>query len=179
MRLATSTHKIINNTWEKLWLKNPMSFPMINKVVIATWVASLHTRKWVKDFNEITSNIKFITWQHPHTVLSKISISNFKLREWMPAMLKTTLRKQKAYDFLYKVATIVMPRVRDFSWLSLKSFDWTWNYTLWLKSYSLFPELHPDNVTIDVWLQITITTNVTSNEHIKVLLEWCWFVFNE
>lgn len=154
-----------------------MQFPKIDKVIVAVWIWSLATRKWMKDFSEIEKNLHTITWQKNHMILSKKAISNFKLREGMPSMVKTTLRRQKAYDFLFKLANIVFPRVRDFAGMTDMSFDKNGWYTIWLKSYSLFPELHPDNISIDVWLQITITTNVQNKEHVKALLQWCGFVF--
>jgi len=93
-----------------------MKTPRLEKVIVAIWIWSLATRKWMKDFSEITGNLHAITWQKPVQILSKKSISNFKLRENMPSMLKVTLRKQKAYDFLFKTAKMVMTRVRDFNW---------------------------------------------------------------
>jgi large subunit ribosomal protein L5 len=83
----------------------------------------LATRKGVKDFSDLEQNLKVITGQTPHMVLSRQSISNFKLREGMPAMLKVTLRGQKAYDFIERMVTLVLPRVRDFSGLTPRKFD--------------------------------------------------------
>ena len=131
----------------------------------------------MKDFSEITGNLHAITWQKPVQILSKKSISNFKLRENMPSMLKVTLRKQKAYDFLFKTAKMVMTRVRDFNWFSEKSFDQQGSYTIGMKTYSIFPELHPDNISTDIWLQITIQTTSSSKKDTRVLLESIGFMF--
>lgn len=84
----------------QLGIKNINQVPMVDKVIVAIGVGSLHTRKWVKDFSEFEKNLALITWQKPSLVLSKKNISNFKLREGMPSMLKVTLRGKKAYYFL-------------------------------------------------------------------------------
>ena len=179
MKLLENTKKILTKIQKDLGIKNFFATPMIDKVIVAVGIWSLATRKWIKDFSEIENNLRKITWQKPYMILSKRSISNFKLRDWMPSMLKVTLRWQKAYDFLSKVAKIVLPRVRDFEWLLIKSFDKEWGYSFWLKSYDIFPELMPDDVNIEVWLQILITTTVKNKEHNKKLLEWLWFIFQE
>lgn len=179
MKITEETKKILTNVQKELHLKNPFMTPRLTKVVVAIGIWSLATRKGMKDFSEIQKNLQKITWQRPHMVVSKRSISNFKLREGMPAMIKVTLRRQKAYDFLTKVAKIVMPRVRDFAWLSKKSFDTQGWYNIWLKSYSIFPELHPDDISVDIGVQITIHTTTTDPKHNQKLLESIWFVFHE
>jgi large subunit ribosomal protein L5 len=83
----------------------------------------LATRKSLKDFSEFEKNLATITGQKARVFKSKKSISNFKLREEMPVMLQTTLRKQRAYDFLDRFVKLVMPRLRDFSGLSDRNFD--------------------------------------------------------
>ncbi len=161
----------------KLGIKNINQVPVVEKVIVSIWIGSLHTRKWIKDFSEFEKNLALIAGQKPTLVLSKKNISNFKLREGMPSMLKVTLRWAKAYHFLFKLMSIVLPRVRDFSWLSNKSFDSTGNYSLWIQSYELFPELHPDSITMSTGLQITIGTNCTDKTYTKALLQEIWFVF--
>lgn len=130
--------------------------PQVDKVIVAIGIGSLVTRKNLKDLSEIESNLTAITGRKPHIIKSKKSVSNFKLREGMPVMMKVTLRDQAAYDFLFKLMSIVLPRVRDFEGLSPESFDQSGNYSFGLPNYSLFPELHPDDVTIPVGIQITI-----------------------
>jgi large subunit ribosomal protein L5 len=83
----------------------------------------LATRKSLKDFSEFEKNLATITGQKARVFQSKKAISNFKLREDMPVMLQTTLRKQRAYDFLDRFVKLVMPRLRDFSGLSDRNFD--------------------------------------------------------
>jgi large subunit ribosomal protein L5 len=103
--------------------KNLNQVPSVDKVIISVGIGSLATRKGVKDFSDIEKNIIKITGQKPALVKSKRSISNFKLREDMPVMYKVTLRRDRAYDFLQKLTTVVLPRVRDFTGLNPKSFD--------------------------------------------------------
>lgn len=161
----------------KLGLKNLYEVPMIDKVVVAIGIGSLHTRKWVKDFSEFEKNLALITGQKAALVLSRKNISNFKLREGMPSMLRVTLRGAKAYYFLFKLMSIVLPRVRDFNGLSSKSFDNKGNYSLGLQSYALFPELHPDTISLPTGLQITINTSGSDKSHTKALMQEMWFVF--
>lgn len=160
-----------------LGIKNINQVPMIDKVIVAIGVWSLHTRKWVKDFSEFEKNLALITGQKPTLILSKKNISNFKLREGMPSMLKVTLRGKKAYYFLFKLMSIVLPRVRDFAGLSNKSFDSNGNYSLGIQTYELFPELHPDSITLSTGLQVTISTTSTDKSHTKALMQELWFVF--
>ncbi len=177
MKLSQKTRDILNKVKDQLWIKNIMSSPKIDKVIVAIWIWSLATRKGIKDFSEIERNLQKITWQKPYMILSKRSISNFKLRDWMPSMLKVTLRGQKAYDFIDKVSKIVLPRIRDFNGLNVKSFDNQGDYSLWLKSYWIFPELKPDDITMDIGLQISIVMTSNEKEKNKVLLENLGFVF--
>lgn len=177
MAVNQKTKESLMATHKRLGDINVNQVPKIDKVVVSIGIGSLATRKGMKDFSEIEKNLVAITGQKPTLIKAKKSVSNFKLREGMPVMMKVTLRDQIAYDFLFKVMSIVLPRIRDFAWLSPKSFDGRGNYTLWLKNYGLFPELHPDDVTIPVGLQMTISTSTDIDEHAKVLLEELGFIF--
>ena len=108
---------------EKLGVKNVNQTPKIDKVIVSIGIGSLATRKSIKDFEEFEKNLKKITGQKPLLIKSRKAISNFKLREGMPVMLKSTLRRDKAYDFLDRFVKVVLPRLRDFNGLSSKSFD--------------------------------------------------------
>jgi len=162
---------------DKLWVKNIHAVPVIDKLVVSIWIWSLATRKSVKDFEEFEKNLKSITGQKPVLIKSRKSISNFKLREWMPVMLKVTLRRDKAYDFLDRFVKVVLPRLRDFSGLSAKSFDSKWNLNIWLVNYNIFPELSVDDVVTPIGLQITIVTTGDNSEQSKALLETLWLIF--
>ncbi len=162
-----------------MWLKNPHQLPQLQKIVVAMWIWSVATRKWVKDFSELEDNLKAITWQAPQLIYSKKSVSNFKLREWMPVMLRCTLRWSKAYDFIERLTSYVFPRVRDFEWLSTKKFDWRGNYSMWLKDLVVFPEINPEDIKIPMWLQITFATSANTNEDAQALLESLGIIFKK
>ena len=164
---------------DKLGKNNLHQSPKVTKVVVAMGIWSLVTRKGFKDFAEFEKNIRMITGQKPVIVKAKKSVSNFKLREGMPVMLRVTLRQQKAYDFIDRLTKIVLPRVRDFDWLSQKSFDAHGNYSMGLKNYAIFPELGLDDVTVPMWLQVTIDTTAESPDDAKILLESLWIIFKK
>ncbi len=165
------------NLQKRLNLENINSVPSIESVVITMGIGSIVTRKGHKDFEEFEKNLIKITWQKPRMIKSKKSISNFKLREWMPVMLQCTLRKKRALDFLSRFYKLVLPRIRDFEWLNKRSFDNQANFTIWLKNYNIFPELWLDDVSVPMGLWITIVTTTNNKEESKILLEEMWFVF--
>ena len=169
--------KILKNIQKQLAIKNINAVPKIDKVIVTIGIGSLATRKSLKDFDEFEKNIMKITGQKARVLKSKKAISNFKLREWLPVMLQTTLRKQRAYDFLDRFMKLVMPRLRDFSGLSEKNFDGQWNFNIWLPNYNIFPELTLDDTVTPMGLQITIVTTTKNNAHAKVLLEALGFIF--
>lgn len=162
---------------EKLKIKNINSVPRIESVVITMGIWSIVTRKWHKDFEEFESNLKKITGQKPRMIKSRKSISNFKLREWMPVMLQSTVRKAKAVDFLNRFYKLVLPRVRDFDWLNKRSFDNQANFNIGIKNYNIFPELWLDDVATPMWIGITIVTSTNDKKESIALLEAMWFVF--
>lgn len=166
------------NIQKEMGLANIHQVPRILSVVVAMWIWSLASRKWVKDFSQLEKNLHTITWQRPYYIYSKKAVSNFKLREWMHSMLKVTLRGYKALAFLMKIQKIVLLRNRDFVWLSKKSFDWRWWYSFGLKSITWFPELHPDDVQLDPWMQVTISTSSPNPWVTQKFLEHLWFIFS-
>ena len=122
--------KTLKDLQKQLGTKNINAVPKIDKVIVAVGIGSLATRKSLKDFDEFEKNIQKITGQKARVFKSKKAISNFKLREGLPVMLQTTLRKQRAYDLLDRLVKLVMPRMRDFSGLSDKNFDGQGNFSL-------------------------------------------------
>ncbi len=171
--------KIRYDLKEKLWKKNIHEVPSIEKVVVSMWIWNLATKKWMKDFSELESNLAKITWQKPVIVRARKSVSNFKLREWMPIMLKVTLRKEMAYDFLEKLNIYVFERVRDFKWISERKIDDQANISFGFKDQTVFAELTPDEITIPQWLQVTISTTSDKKEETVALLESLWFLFTK
>lgn len=179
-----SLYSTFNEKWvlelqKTLGLKNINEVPRVEKVVVSMGIGSLATRKWVKDFGELQEHLQRITGQLPQMVLSRKSVSNFKLREWMPAMLRCTLRWRKAYDFLERFNTIVLPRIRDFKWLSSRSFDGQANLNLGFKQYDIFPEIGPDDMKTPLGIGITICTTTDEKEHSIGLLKAMWFIMED
>lgn len=153
--------------------------PEIQKIVVSMGIWSLATRKWMKDFSELQENLAIITGQAPHMIFSKKSVSNFKLREGMPVMLRVTLRGKKAYDLIERLVTYVFPRIRDFEGISYKKFDGRGNYSIGLKDYGIFPELNPENIKTPSWLQFTISTSASNDSDARALLESLWIIFQK
>ncbi|HRX63604.1 MAG TPA: 50S ribosomal protein L5 [Candidatus Absconditabacterales bacterium] len=165
------------NLKKKLDIKNVNAVPNIDSVVITMGIGSMVTRKGHKDFEEFEKNLIQITGQKPRIIKAKQSISNFKLREGMPVMLQSTIRKTKAIDFLDRFYKLVLPRVRDFDGISTRGFDNQGNLSLGIKNYNIFPELGVDDVTIPMGIGITIVTTSNKKEESQTLLEELGFVF--
>ncbi len=164
---------------EKLGKKNIHEVPQVDKVIVAMGIGNLATKKGMKDFSELEENLAKITGQKPVIVKAKKSVSNFKLREGMPVMLKVTLRREKAYDFLERLNTYVFERVRDFKWLSEKKIDNQANISFGFKDQTVFAELTPDEIKIPQGVQVTISTTSDSKEDTKALLESLGFLFTK
>lgn len=159
--------------------KNIHQVPSLDKVIVSVGIGSLATRKGVKDFADLEKNLAAITGQKAVMIRSKKAISNFKLREDMPVMLKVTLRKDKAHSFLDKLTKVVLPRVRDFNGLSPKSFDPNNNYNIGLPSQAIFPELIGDEANATMGVQINIVTNAETKEDAIAMMKAMGFIFVE
>lgn len=178
MSLYAQFHKTTKPALQKkLAKKNIHEVPTVDKVIVSVGIWSLATRKGVKDFSDIEKNLIKITGQKPTLLKSKKAISNFKLREDMPVMFKVTLRRDKALEFLNKLTTIVLPRVRDFVWLNPKSFDPNANLNIGLQTQAIFPELMTDDAGASMGVQITIVTHATDKKDAQALLENLGFIF--
>ncbi len=163
---------------KSLGLTNVMEVPKLEKVVLNMWIWT-YVRSWNKDFSSLQEHLALIAGQAPTVRYAKKAISNFKLRAWMPVGLCVTLRGQNMYDFLEKLVDIVLPRVRDFRWVSKKWFDNDWNYNFWIKEHTIFPEVPHDDVMKTHGLQITVKTTANSKEQWRALLEWLGFPFSK
>jgi len=164
---------------DKLGKKNIHEVPQVDKVIVAMGIGNLATKKGMKDFSDLESNLAKITGQKPVIVKAKKSVSNFKLREGMPVMLKVTLRREKAYDFLERLNTYVFDRVRDFKGIPERKIDAQGNLSFGFKDQTVFAELTPDEITIPQGVQVTISTTSDSKEDTKALLESLGFLFTK
>ncbi len=149
--------KIRGQLKEELKLDNIMAVPSLVKITVNT---SSRDFKNDKEFLAKTKSwLSTVTGQAPVETKSKMSIASFNLRSGEIVGLKTTLRGDRAYDFLQKLVTVVLPRLRDFQGVSKTSFDAEGNYTLGLKEQIVFPEVEYDKIGRIQGLEITITTS--------------------
>lgn len=152
---------------EALRLGNPHQVPKLLKIVVNMGVGSDVDRDALKAAAE---DLGRITGQRPVIIKARKSISNFKLREGMPIGCKVTLRGDRMYEFLDRLVTAALPRIRDFRGVSLRSFDGRGSYSLGLTEQSLFPEINPDQVKRVQGMDITIVTSAATNEGARELL---------
>tara|TARA_Y100001936_G_C16025577_1_gene642292 strand:- start:1006 stop:1545 length:540 start_codon:yes stop_codon:yes gene_type:complete len=154
---------------EELQLDNVNAVPKLEKIVVNMGVgdATADSRR----VGEAMEEMEKITGQKPVATRSKKSIAQFKLREDMKIGCKVTLRGERMYEFLDRLVTIAMPRIKDFRGVSPKSFDGRGNYSLGLKEQTIFPEIDFDKVTRARGMDITICTTSSDNDHARALLE--------
>ncbi|MDR1917960.1 MAG: 50S ribosomal protein L5 [Christensenellaceae bacterium] len=142
--------------------KNVNAVPKIEKIVVNTRLGDV--RDNTKSLTGAVEELGLITGQKPIVTLAKKSISNFKLREGQKIGAKVTLRGKKMYEFLDKVLSIALPRVRDFSGISTKSFDRFGNYSLGFKEQLVFPEISYEKIDKVRGFDITIVTTAKNRE---------------
>lgn len=172
----TYTKDIVPKLKETLKCENIMEVPKLEKVVLNMGIGT-YIRSGNKDYSILQEHLALISGQAPQVKNAKKAISNFKLRAGMPVGLTVTLRGDNMYNFLEKLITIVLPRVRDFRGISAKSFDGEGNYNFGIKEHTIFPEVPQDDVVKNHWLQITVKTTATSKEAGKELLTQMGFPF--
>ena len=148
--------------------KNEMQTPVMNKIIINMGVGEGSADK--KKIEAASREISLIAGQKPVITKAKKSISTFKIREGMNVGCKVTLRRDRMYEFLDRLVTIALPRVRDFRGLSSKSFDGRGNYAMGLKEQIVFPEIDYDSVDQVRGMNIVICTTAQSNDEGRALL---------
>jgi large subunit ribosomal protein L5 len=148
--------------------KSPMQVPRISKITLNMGVGEAVADKKVID--HAVEDMRKISGQKPLVTRSRKSISNFKIREDLPIGCKVTLRRERMYEFLDRLITIAIPRIRDFRGLSPRSFDGRGNYSLGVKEQIIFPEIDFDKIDAIRGLDITITTTAASDEEGRALL---------
>jgi large subunit ribosomal protein L5 len=161
--------EIVPALQEKFQFKSVMEVPKIQKICINKGMGIAVTDKKLIDagIEEMTT----ITGQKAVPTLSKKAISNFKLRENMPIGVRVTLRGEKMYEFMDRLMTVALPRVRDFKGLNAKGFDGRGNYTLGVKEQIIFPEISIDKVNKITGMDITFVTNARTDEQSFELLK--------
>ncbi|PRY16208.1 LSU ribosomal protein L5P [Pontibacter ummariensis] len=154
---------------EKFQYKNVMQVPRLVKISINRGIGAAVADKKLVDVgvDELTT----ITGQKAVATIAKKSVSNFKLREGMPIGARVTLRGEKMYEFLDRLLTVALPRVRDFRGVSDKGFDGRGNYTLGVKEQIIFPEISIDKVKAITGMDITFVTTANTDEESYELLK--------
>ena len=147
---------------------NPHSIPKLEKIVVNMGVGVAVTEK--KYLEEALGALAQVTGQKPIATLSKAAVSGFKLRENLPIGCKVTLRGRRMYEFLDRLVSLALPRVRDFRGLSSTAFDGHGNYSLGLSEQMVFPEINPDKYTRPQGMNITLVTSARSDDEAKQFL---------
>ena len=154
---------------KELGLENPHQVPRLEKITVNI---GLGRAKDDKKMMEVAANtLKKVTGQQPIDTIAKKSIAGFKLREGNKIGLKVTLRGDKMYEFLDRLITVVLPRLRDFHGVSAKAFDRQGNYSIGLIDQSVFPELTFDETTTPHGMQAVMTIKAQNPAHARALLE--------
>jgi len=148
--------------------KNIMQVPRLEKVVLNMGLGEAIQN--IKLLDSAAEELQIIAGQHPVITRAKKSIAAFKLREGMPIGCMVTLRRNRMYDFFYKLVNIALPRVRDFRGISGKAFDGRGNYSLGIKEHIIFPEIDFDKIDRIKGLNISVVTSAQNNEEGKELL---------
>lgn len=154
---------------EKFGYGNPHQVPRVEKVTLNMGVGAAIGDKKILDM--AMEAMTEIAGQRPVITTARKSIATFRLREGMPIGCMVTLRRQRMYEFLDRLISIVLPRVRDFRGISRTAFDGRGNYTMGLTEQLVFPELNPDKYTRPQGMNITIVTSSKTNDEARELLE--------
>ncbi|HEV2335510.1 MAG TPA: 50S ribosomal protein L5 [Stellaceae bacterium] len=149
--------------------QNPMQVPRLDKIVVNMGVGE--AVQDAKKIDAAVGDLTAITGQHPIVIRAKHSIATFKLRQNMPIGVKVTLRAQRMYEFLDRLITVALPRVRDFRGVSPKSFDGRGNYALGLKEQLVFPEIDYDRVDSVRGMDVVIVTTAKTDAEARALLK--------
>ncbi|MGD0632891.1 MAG: 50S ribosomal protein L5 [Beijerinckiaceae bacterium] len=162
---------------EEFGYKNPFEVPVIEKIVLNMGVGEA-----VNDTKKVTlaaADLALIAGQKPVITKARNAISTFKVRENMPIGTKVTLRKVRMYEFLDRLVTIALPRIRDFRGLNPKSFDGRGNYAMGIKEHLIFPEINYDKVDSVLGMDIIVCTSAKSDNEARALLRAFNFPFRQ
>ncbi len=162
---------------EKLGLKNAMEVPRITKITLNMGVGEAVADRKVVD--KAVEDMTRIAGQRPVICRARKSVAAFKLRDGMPIGCKVTLRRARMYEFLDRLITIAIPRIRDFRGLSPKSFDGRGNYSMGVQEQIIFPEIDYDNIDSIRGMDITITTTARDDVAGRALLDAFNFPFKK
>ncbi len=156
---------------------NPWQVPRLHKIVVSMGVGEGRENAKVLDF--ATADLQTITGQRPVVTRAKKSIANFKLREGVPIGAKVTLRGARMYEFLDRLVSVALPRVRDFRGVPPRGFDGRGNYALGLREQLIFPEIVYDKIDKVRGMDVNIVTTARTDEEAKALLTHLGMPFRE
>jgi large subunit ribosomal protein L5 len=169
--------KVVPQLTEQLALKNVMEVPKVAKITLNMGVGeALADRKIIE---KAMQDMAMIAAQKPLLRLARKSVATFKVREGMPVGCKVTLRRERMYEFLDRLISIAIPRIRDFRGLNPRSFDGRGNYSMGVQEQIIFPEIDYDHIDSIRGMDITITTTARNDEQGKALLEAFNFPFKK
>jgi large subunit ribosomal protein L5 len=160
--------RIVNNLKETFSYKSVMQVPKLQKIVLSRGVGAAVADK--KLIDHAVDELTMITGQKAISTLSKKDVASFKLRKGMPIGAKVTLRAERMYEFLDRLVTAALPRVRDFQGVKAKGFDGRGNYTLGITEQIIFPEIDIDKVNRINGMDITFVTSAQTDQEAKSLL---------
>jgi len=160
--------EILPRLKEQFSIENVMAVPRLEKVVINMGLGAAKERKEL--LKEASGHLATLSGQRPVITKSKHSIAGFKLREGMEIGAKVTLRRDRMYEFLDRLISVAIPRIRDFRGLSRKAFDGRGNYSMGLSEQSVFPEIDLDSVNTVTGMNITIVTTAKDDAQAEALL---------
>jgi large subunit ribosomal protein L5 len=177
-RLLDRYHnEIVPKLAEKLGRKNKLSLPRLQKIAVNMGVG-----KALQDKNRMeqaAEQLTQITGQKAQVTKAKVAVSGFRLREGNEIGCRVTLRGRRMYEFLDRLISIALPRIRDFRGLNPKSFDGNGNYSLGLSEQMVFPEIDPDKVTFTQGMDVTFVTSTHSDDEARELLRAFGMPFRE
>jgi large subunit ribosomal protein L5 len=162
---------------ESLGLSSMMAVPRITKITLNMGVGEAKTN--AKALDDAAEQLAIIAGQRPVITRAKNSIAGFKLREGMPIGCKVTLREARMWEFLDRLTSIALPRVRDFRGVSPDSFDGRGNYSLGVREQTIFPEIDYDKIDVARGLDVTITTTAPTDDEARELLRALGMPFRE
>lgn len=160
--------KVVPDLVKEFEYKNPMAVPRIEKIVVSMGVGKAVQDKKFLDLAK--KDLTMITGQMPLACVAKKSVSNFKVRQGEKTGLKVTLRGSRMYEFMDRLISLAIPRVRDFRGLNPDGFDGRGNYSMGLAEQSVFPEIDPVKIEFQQGMNITFVTTAKSNEEARSML---------
>lgn len=169
--------EIIPQLQDELGLKNKLAVPRVSRVVVNMGVNNAIADR--KKLEEATKHLATITGQKAKVTRAKRSIANFKLREGMEIGCCVTMRRARMYEFIDRLVTIALPRVRDFRGLNPKAFDGAGNFSMGLTELLVFPEINPDKVHNNQGMNIVVVTTAEDNTSGLALMKALGFPFQK